>query len=278
MPATTTILLAASAGMGAAQAIGGAVKTKRAKEALKNFRRQELKNVADELRVSTLGADLQTEESQRRFATSVDALRSAGVRGLLGGLGQQELMQQRLQAQIAAGLDMQQIEIDRLRAQDEATIRGMMESRDEQEIAGLAEELAYGRQMTQAGLQNIMETGGAAIKYSMAREGLGPWQNNQQGGLADNLANFATSGSAKQQPDLSRQNAYAAFGGISAQMPSNLGQASSLSTLPINTRPIGPSGYNAFNKSLGLSSVGAPQVQFAGPTGYTMEEAGFVKQ
>ena len=264
MPALTTIALATTAAIGGAQAIGGAVKTKRAKEALKNFKRQELKNVADELRVSTLGADLQTEEGQRRFSTSVDALRSAGVRGLIGGLGQQELMQQRMQAQIAAGLDMQQVEIDRLRAEDEVRIRGMMETRDEQAIAGLSEELAYGRQMTQAGLQNLMQTGGAALKYGMAQEGLGPWQGLPEGGgggggsidlsALSSAAQQVTPQSAQQQDALVRKTAANEFGG-GAQMPNVSAQAmqgSSLSGLGINNRGIGPSGYNAFNKSMGL--------------------------
>lgn len=46
------------------------------------------------MRVSTLGAQLNTREAQRRFATSVDALRSGGVRGVVGGLGAQEQLMQ----------------------------------------------------------------------------------------------------------------------------------------------------------------------------------------
>src|SRR6056300_1420052 len=119
-----------------AQVISGETRRVKAKRALENFQRQELKNITAELRVSTLGAELQTQEAQRRFATSVDALRSGGVRGVVGGLGQQEMQQQRLQQQISADLDRQQVGIDQMAAQDEARIRAMQEQRESAQIAG----------------------------------------------------------------------------------------------------------------------------------------------
>ena len=70
----TAIALGVSAAAGAANAISGAARSRRARKAIESFERQELRNEADDLRVSTLGAELQTEEAQRRFATSVDAL------------------------------------------------------------------------------------------------------------------------------------------------------------------------------------------------------------
>lgn len=178
--------LAVSAVGGIAQAISGASRTSKAKRALENYQRQELRNVTEGLRVSTLGAELQTQEAQRRFATSVDALRSGGVRGLVGGLGQQEQLQQRQQQQIAADLDRQQRQIDMMRAQDEANIRAMQERRESQEIEGLGAELAAGRQLTQAGISGIMNT---ALSASMmasdgAFDGLGSGQASRRNGLS----------------------------------------------------------------------------------------------
>ena len=93
----TAIALGVSAAASTAQAVSGAARASKAKKALENFQRQELKNVTEGMRVSTLGAELQTQEAQRRFATGVEALRSGGVRGVVGGLGTMEQQQQQHQ-------------------------------------------------------------------------------------------------------------------------------------------------------------------------------------
>ena len=99
------------------------------------------------MRVSTLGAEFKMQEASRRFASSVDALRSGGVRILdwwpwktgadtTGGNVNQ----------ITADLDRQQMMIkERMRAQDEARIRGMQERREDAAIAGLGKEISEGK-------------------------------------------------------------------------------------------------------------------------------------
>ena len=72
----TAIALGVSAAIGAGQAVAGAAKERKAKRALEKFKRQDLESAAGGMRVSTLGAELQTQEAQRRFSTSVDALQS----------------------------------------------------------------------------------------------------------------------------------------------------------------------------------------------------------
>jgi hypothetical protein len=149
-----------SLGLGIGQAIKGAKDAKRQNQAKWDLinNRQKLTNITEGMRVSTLGAEMQTQEAQRRFATSVDALQSAGVRGLVGGLGQQEQMQQRLQQGISADLDRQQAQIEQMRAQDEGVIRGMKESREEFKIGALAGEEAAARQKQAAGFKTIGES------------------------------------------------------------------------------------------------------------------------
>lgn len=142
-------------GAALAKGITGAVQASKARKALEGFQRQELKNVTEGMRVSTLGAELQTREAQRRFATSVDALRSGGVRGLVGGLGAQEQLLQNQQAGIAADLDRQQMMIERLRAQDEARIQGMQENRDSFEIGRIAGQQAAGRAQIGSALGDV---------------------------------------------------------------------------------------------------------------------------
>ena len=142
-------------GAALAKGITGAVQASKARKALEGFQRQELRNVTEGMRVSTLGAELQTREAQRRFATSVDALRSGGVRGLVGGLGAQEQLLQNQQASIAADLDRQQMMIERMRAQDEARIQGMQENRDSFEIGRIAGQQAAGRAQIGSALGDI---------------------------------------------------------------------------------------------------------------------------
>lgn len=164
MAAVTTIAMGVTAAAGIGKTISGAVRANKAKRALNNFQRQELSNVAEGMRVSTLGAELQQREASRRFATSVDALQSGGVRGVVGGLARQEAQQQRVSQQIAANLDQQQKQIDMLRAQDEARIRGMQETREEDAMSALRAERAAARQTMMSGLSDVA---GAAMQFGM---------------------------------------------------------------------------------------------------------------
>lgn len=168
--ALPAVLMGISAAASLAQTISGISRRSKAKRALENYQRQNLKNVTDGLRVSTLGAELQTQELQRRVATSVDALRSGGTRAVVGGLPVVESQQQRAQQQVAADLDRQQQRIDMMRAQDEARIRQIQEQRESMEIAGLGSEMAMGSQMTQAGLGGLSSAALAAS--SLYGEGL----------------------------------------------------------------------------------------------------------
>lgn len=176
----TAIALGVSAAASTAQAVSGAARASKAKKALENFQRQELKNVTEGMRVSTLGAELQTQEAQRRFATGVEALRSGGVRGLVGGLGAMEQQQQQLQQQISADLDQQQQAIEQARVQDEANIRSMTEQRESSQIAGLGAEVAAGRQQLNAGLTGLGQTA-----LSAATMGLGAGAGEAAGALTD---------------------------------------------------------------------------------------------
>jgi hypothetical protein len=74
-----------SAGIGIYQAIQGAKEKRDAKKALENYKRQELENVAEDLQVSTLGADRQLAEQSRLASTQIGALQGGGTRALLGG-------------------------------------------------------------------------------------------------------------------------------------------------------------------------------------------------
>ena len=169
----TAIAIAAGAAAagGAAKSIIGASRASKAKRAMESFKRQELENVTSGLRVSTLGAQLQTQEAQRRFATSVDALRSGGVRGLVGGLGQINQQQSQVQAQIAADLDRQQMGIEQMRATDQANIRAMQEQRESFDYQLLAGQRAAGQQALFSGIGDVAGAIGFAAMNMPGKEG-----------------------------------------------------------------------------------------------------------
>jgi hypothetical protein len=161
----TAIGLGISAAGAAAQAISGASRARKAKKALENYKRQDLKNEASGLRVSTLGAEMKTLAAQRQAAGTVQALRSGGVRGLVGGAANLAAGQQQVQQQISADLDRQQANIQQIQLQEEQNIRGMQERRESQDIQGLGAEMAAGRAQV---MQGVTGLAGAAAGAAQA--------------------------------------------------------------------------------------------------------------
>lgn len=151
---------------GIAKAVSGASEARRAREALANYRRQELRNVYEGVGVSTLGADLRREEAARLAATSIDALQASGARGVLGGIGGVQQQSNLVNRQIAANLDEQQKQLDRLRAQDQARIRQIQEQREVADLQGLGQQLQTGRQDLFSGLGDIAGIAGSIGRQS----------------------------------------------------------------------------------------------------------------
>ena len=146
---------------GAYNMIQGSKQRKDAKNALDNYKRQELKNVAEDLQVSTLGADRQREEQARLSATQIDALQGAGTRGIIGGLGRVEAGNQAVNADIAANLDEQQKQIDAMKAEDEARIRGIQENREISDVNALSSQYNAGNESMQMGIGQAIGGAGA---------------------------------------------------------------------------------------------------------------------
>jgi hypothetical protein len=144
--------------------IEGAKEKRNAAAALANYQRQQLTNVADGLQVSTIGSDLQRAQQSQLAAGQVDALRGAGARGIVGGLGIVNANSNAVNGQIAANLDMQQKQIDQMRAEDAARIRQMQENRENADIAALSSQYQSGKQQQQMGFGQIIRGSGALAK------------------------------------------------------------------------------------------------------------------
>jgi hypothetical protein len=150
-----------SAAGGIAKSISGAKRAKAVKMAQARFRRQELSNVNEGRRISTRGAELANEQNARGLATSTEALRSGGVRGVVGGSqGLQEASNNNAN-QIGAGLDQQQVQLDREFAQDEVRIQGMQEQRDNAELGAMQAQANAAQQDIWSGVGDVAGAAGA---------------------------------------------------------------------------------------------------------------------
>lgn len=146
---------------------------KRAAAAIANHKRPELTNVADGLQVSTRGADLEREEVARNSATSLDALSDAGTRALGVGVGRVAAVNADSNARIGANLDEQQKSIDMIRAQDNATIRGIKEDRSTADLAALSSQYNAANQAQQDANANIIQGLGTAGNAFANRDNTG---------------------------------------------------------------------------------------------------------
>jgi len=152
---TGAVIGGVSALGGAYQAIQGAKQARDAQNALNNLPIPELQNVYAGMQVSKLGNQLVSEQSQNRFASNVDALRSGGIRGIVGGLGDVNAQAKQTDLQIKADYDKQENDIAQAQAQDEASIRAMKEARYQQNLASLSSQYSAGQASKMQGLKGI---------------------------------------------------------------------------------------------------------------------------
>lgn len=171
-----SVATAITGGAGAVMGIAGGVSKffegrkmqRAAQDAIANFEWEDPQNAFRNNQVSTLGSDLQREELGINNATSVEALRGAGTRGLVGGLGRVQANSNRVNAQIAAGLDEQQKTIDMNASQDDIRIRDMIEKRQADELAGYGQMLSTGMGMKYAGIGDAINGVGAGLQAGLA--------------------------------------------------------------------------------------------------------------
>lgn len=145
--------------MGGMQLLGNVFKLgsqsrreKLAERALAKLQYKDLTNVTEGMSVSALGAENKLRESSRNFATTTEALRETGVRGVVGGLSKALSATDEINKNITADLDRQRKEINRLAAIDDARIRQMEEARVKRQITGLSNELG----VSQTGQQDAL--------------------------------------------------------------------------------------------------------------------------
>lgn len=167
-----TVIAGVTLAMGAAKAISGAKQTRDGKRAARRFKRSKLKNTETGRRVSRLGADLAREEAARATASTVDVLKSGGIRGSVGGAAGVVGANNRNSRAIGAGLDQQQLALDAAIAADERRIQALQEGRDVAELSNLQQQVNAGNQQVWSGLGDVA-SGIGGLASSGAFDGSG---------------------------------------------------------------------------------------------------------
>lgn len=170
-----------SAGMGIFQGISNADRARKTRRQIENFQRQELKNPYENVRISTLKSDQQTEANNLNVANSVDAIRRTGTRAVIGGIPRINNSSILLQNMISSDLDRQDRERSILIAQGEERIRQIRERREEMALQGLGQQLQTARQDAQSGFTNAISSG-LSIASGLSQGGGGSEGGGGNGG------------------------------------------------------------------------------------------------
>jgi hypothetical protein len=126
---------------------------------LDNYQRQDLENVVrNNVQISTIGSDYMAEENARGTATAMQGVQGGGARAIIGAT--QGVVNQNNQANREGRqyLDDQVIKRDYAIAEDDATIRGMQEQREYQDLAGTGNAINTANQDFNTGLTGAMNS------------------------------------------------------------------------------------------------------------------------
>jgi len=163
-----TAIAAAGTAYSISQSIKAAKDKKAADEELKRLQQPELTNAYENNTVSTLGADLQREESARNTASSVAALSEAGGREIIGGIGRVNAAANNMNRQIASDLDIQQKAIDENISMDEARLRLIKEKRHTDNVAALSSQFNASSVAQQQAMGNSFQGLSSTIQQGSA--------------------------------------------------------------------------------------------------------------
>ena len=166
---TSAIIGGAGLAMSAYQAYQGNKNAQEGKDALANYKRQDLaeSNPYKNLQISTVGSDLMREESSRNMATAMSGINNAGTRAIIGGTPRLVAEQNNVNRNIQKELDDQVARRNFAIAQDQTAIRDLQENREISDLAGIGQQIQTGRQDMWSGIRGM---GSSAM--SLAQSGV----------------------------------------------------------------------------------------------------------
>ena len=200
--------LGVSAIGGISKMIGGARNARQGKRELKQLvkSRQEIVNINEGRRISMRGADMANEQIARGTASSIDALRSGGIRGAMGGIQGIQENNNNSALQQGAMVDQAQMQLESEYARDEARVQAMNEQRQMGDESIAQQTINAGRQDMYSGMGDI-----ASGAFSAAALTAGGGTTGVDG-AGDVAASFSP-----------QQMAANAFGSYSGALAGNLG-------------------------------------------------------
>lgn len=159
MAAFTSIALGVGAlagvASGAQQAIQGGKTADQAQSDIDGYERQEFRNLADDLKVRTEAQDFQADQTDRSLATQLDFLRQGGSFTNATAVTNQAI---EAKQKISESIQNQRGRIDEAKLSEGQNIRGLVENRENADLAGLGAQLQYGNQQKAQGIQAIGST------------------------------------------------------------------------------------------------------------------------
>jgi len=159
--ATSTLIMGgaalAASGLQVAQ---GMRQEREANSALNDFERQDLENVYRDMPISLLGSNLRREDASQTTANLTEAARGSGIRGVFGALPRIQSMSNQGARQNQLDIDDQVMRRNYAIAGDEGRIQGMQENRDNQDLAGIGQQMAVGQQNIQSGISGAFNSAG----------------------------------------------------------------------------------------------------------------------
>lgn len=185
---TSAILGGAGLAMSAYQAYQGNKNTQQGRDALANYKRQDLaeSNPYKTLPISTVGSDIMREDNQINSANAIDAMREGGSRGI-AMLPMLSAQNNQVNQETRAYLDNQINKRNYTIAQDQTAIRDLRENREISDLAGIGQQIQTGRQDMWSGIRGI----GSSAMYAANNI---DWNGDGQTQTEKDWANMGGSG------------------------------------------------------------------------------------
>ena len=151
----TIAALGVSAGTAVAGIIQGDKTARDAQKKIDGYERQDLTNLAANQKINTEANDFKAQQYDQGFANALDVLQNSGSFGNVASLLNQQTNAKR---EIANDIQSQRNRLDDKILQENQTIRGIQEGRENQELQGLGSQFAYGKQQQQQGYGALAST------------------------------------------------------------------------------------------------------------------------
>ena len=158
---------AASLASSANQISKGNKTAKAAENAINNYERQEIRNLADDIVVDNSANEWKARQQDQGFAQALNIVQQSGNFGNISALVNQNLQ---AKSSIANDIAMQQQKLQDLKLSEERNKRSLIDSRETADLAGLGQQAQFGRQQAAQGWSAAASSLTTLAKYGISQE------------------------------------------------------------------------------------------------------------